>query len=399
MKRKVVAVSEINRYVSHLLEEDYLLSDVWLSGEISNCKYHQSGHIYFTIKDERAGISSVMFAKDAATLDFTLKEGLKVYIRGRISLYEKTGQYQCYVIEVEKQGRGTLYEQFERLKKSLEDEGLFSPAFKKPIPTYPQKVGVITSKTGAAIQDILQVSKRRNNAIPIYIYPTAVQGEYATAGIVKAIERANKDALVDVLIVGRGGGSIEDLWSFNEEAVARAIFASKIPIVSAVGHEIDFTIADFVADRRAATPSAAAEIVMPDKDSYLLKVRRSEELLKHHLIRHLESEKRRLKHLLSRPVYQNKQKYFKDLMMRVDYNQEELSKAYTKHLTFTRNALNDKITKLEKLSPLLTLKRGYSFTTTKSGDMVTNQDQVEVGDHIKVALKEGILHAKVVKKG
>ncbi len=399
MKRKVVAVSEINRYVSHLLEEDYLLSDVWLSGEISNCKYHQSGHIYFTIKDERAGISAVMFAKDAATLDFTLKEGLKVYVRGRISLYEKTGQYQCYVIEVEKEGKGTLYEQFERLKKQLEEEGLFDPRYKKPLPTYPQKVGVITSNTGAAIQDILQVSKRRNNAIPIYIYPTAVQGEYATNGIVSAIERANQDGLVDVLIVGRGGGSIEDLWSFNEEAVARAIFASKIPIVSAVGHKIDFTISDFVADKRAATPSAAAEIVIPDKESYLLKIDRSKELLKHHLTRHLDLEKRRLEQLLSRPIYQNKQKYFRDLMIRVDYSEEQLIKAYTKHLTFTRNVLNDKITKMEKLSPLLTLKRGYSVTTTKSGEMITHKDQVEVGDYIKVALKEGTLHAEVVKKG
>ena len=399
MKRKVVAVSEINRYVSHLLEEDYLLSDVWLSGEISNCKYHQSGHIYFTIKDERASISAVMFARDATTLDFLLKEGLKVYVRGRISLYEKTGQYQCYVIEVEKQGKGTLYEQFERLKKQLEEEGLFDPKYKKPLPTYPQKVGVITSNTGAAIQDILQVSKRRNNAIPIYIYPTAVQGEYAKKGIVSAIERANQDALVDVLIVGRGGGSIEDLWSFNEEEVARAIFNSKIPIVSAVGHEIDFTISDFVADKRAATPSAAAEMVIPDKESYLLKIERSKELLQHHLKRHLEFEQRRLDQLLSRPIYQNKQKYFKDLMIRVDTSQEQLIKAYTNHLTFTRNILDNKITKMEKLSPLLTLKRGYSVTTTQSGEMVTHENQVEVGDYIKVALQEGTLHAEVVKKG
>ena len=399
MKRKVVAVSEINRYVSHLLEEDYLLSDVWLSGEISNCKYHQSGHIYFTIKDERASISAVMFARDATTLDFLLKEGLRVYVRGRISLYEKTGQYQCYVIEVEKQGKGTLYEQFERLKKQLEEEGLFDSKYKKPLPTYPQKVGVITSNTGAAIQDILQVSKRRNNAIPIYIYPTAVQGEYAKKGIVSAIERANQDALVDVLIVGRGGGSIEDLWSFNEEEVARAIFNSKIPIVSAVGHEIDFTISDFVADKRAATPSAAAEMVIPDKESYLLKIERSKELLQHHLKRHLEFEQRRLGQLLSRPIYQNKQKYFKDLMIRVDTSQEQLIKAYTNHLNFTRNSLNNKITKMEKLSPLLTLKRGYSVTTTQSGEMVTHKDQVEVGDYIKVALQEGTLHAEVVKKG
>lgn len=399
MKRKVVAVSEINRYVSRLLEEDYLLSDVWLSGEVSNCKYHQSGHIYFTIKDERGGINAVMFAKDAVTLDFTLKEGLKVYVRGRISLYEKTGQYQCYVWEIEKQGRGTLYEQFERLKKQLGDEGLFDELYKKTIPTYPQKVGVITSATGAAIKDILQVANRRNNAIPIYIYPTHVQGEHGAEEIAKAIEKANKDALVDVLIVGRGGGSIEDLWCFNEEKVARAIFASKIPIVSAVGHEIDFTIADFVSDLRAATPSAAAEIVIPDKESYILKIKRSEELLKHHLIRHLESEKRRLNHLLSRPIYTNKQKYFKDLMIRVDHNTEELSKAYVKHLTFKRNDLHDKITKLEKLSPLLTLKRGYSFTTTSKGQVITHSAQVEIGDRIKVELNDGILHAKVEKKG
>ncbi|MEF9959698.1 MAG: exodeoxyribonuclease VII large subunit [Niameybacter sp.] len=399
MKRKIVAVSEINRYVSRLLEEDYLLSDVWLSGEVSNCKYHQSGHIYFTIKDPFGSLSAVMFSKDAATLDFVLKEGLKVYVRGRLALYEKTGQFQCYVWEIEKQGQGTLYEQFERLKKQLSDEGLFDPHYKKAIPTYPSKVGIITSATGAAIQDILQVSRRRNNAMPLYIYPTHVQGEYAVSEIVEAIERANCEQLVDVLIVGRGGGSIEDLWCFNDERVARAIFASQIPIVSAVGHEVDFTISDFVSDMRAPTPSAAAELVVPDKEAYLLKLERSRSLLKHHVEKHLQDETRRLEHLLSRPVYKHKEKYFADLKITLDYKVEALNHNFEKQLALAGTTLNTRIGQLEKLSPLLTLKRGYSFTTTTNGQVLTSTSQVEVGDCVQVEVTDGVLLAKVEKKG
>ncbi|MDA3733766.1 exodeoxyribonuclease VII large subunit [Niameybacter massiliensis] len=399
MKRKIVAVSEINRYVSRLLEEDYLLSDVWLSGEVSNCKYHQSGHIYFTIKDPFGSLNAVMFAKDAATLDFILKEGLKVYVRGRIALYEKTGQFQCYVWEIEKQGQGTLYEQFERLKGKLSDEGLFDPHYKKAIPTYPSKVGIITSATGAAIQDILNVAKRRNNAIPLYIYPTHVQGEYATLELIAAIERANKEKLVDVLIVGRGGGSIEDLWCFNDERLARCIFASEIPIVSAVGHEIDFTISDFVSDLRAPTPSAAAELVIPDKEAYLMKLERSRSLLKHHVEKHLQDEKIRLERLLSRPVYKNKEKYFADLRITLDYKVEALTKGFEKKLATYNTTLNTRIGQLEKLSPLLTLKRGYSFTTTENGKVLTSIEQVEIGNAIHVEVTDGVLYAKVEKKG
>lgn len=399
MKRKIVAVSEINRYVSRLLEEDYLLSDVWLSGEVSNCKYHQSGHIYFTIKDPFGSLNAVMFAKDAATLEFVLKEGMKVYIRGRIALYEKTGQFQAYVWEIEKQGQGTLYEQFERLKKKLSDEGLFDTRYKKDIPTYPKKVGIITSATGAALQDIMQVARRRNNAIPLYIYPTHVQGEYAVDELIAAIKKANEDALVDVLIVGRGGGSIEDLWCFNDERLARTIFDSRIPVVSAVGHEIDFTISDFVSDLRAPTPSAAAELVIPDKETYLQQIERSKGLLKHHISRQLQHEKIRLEHLLSRPVFKHKDKYFADLRITLDYKVDALTKGFKKKLTITGGTLNTRIEQLEKLSPLLTLKRGYSFTTTKDDKVLTSTHQVEVGEQIIVQVTDGVLRAKVEEKG
>ena len=328
MKRKIVTVWEVNQYVSRLIEEDYTLNDLWLQGEVSNCKYHHSGHIYFTIKDARASIQAVMFERDAKRLSLRLEEGMKVYARVRVTIYEKTGAYQAYVFDMEKQGKGLLYEQFERLKAKLSAEGLFDEKYKKPLPDYPTHVGVITSRTGAAVKDIIQVAGRRNASIPLTIYPTSVQGEYAVSEIIGAIEKANQEKRVDVIILGRGGGSIEDLWAFNEEAVARAIFASEIPIVSAVGHEIDFTISDFVSDRRAATPSAAAELVVPSQSELMEVVSSYKRSLQMRMEEKTSAARRHLEYLLTRPVLAKKDTLYKAKMQEVDELYQKLSYAY-----------------------------------------------------------------------
>lgn len=398
MKRKIVSVWEVNQYVSRLIEEDYTLNDLWLQGEISNCKYHHSGHVYFTIKDARASIQAVMFERDAKRLSFRLEEGMKVYARVRVTIYEKTGAYQAYVFDMEKQGKGLLYEQFERLKARLSAEGLFDETHKKPLPAYPNHVGVITSHTGAAVKDIIQVAGRRNPSIPLTIYPTSVQGEYAISEIVKAIETANREKKVDVIILGRGGGSIEDLWAFNEEAVARAIFASEIPIVSAVGHEIDFTISDFVSDRRAATPSAAAELVVPSQSELTEVILSYKRSLKMRMEERTNAARRHLEYLLSRPVLAKKDNFYKVKMQEVDELYQKLSYAYKGQVTKNERRYELALHKLEKLSPLSTLKRGYSLVTTLDDKLIKSVKEVQVGDEIMITVSDGSLKAKVSEK-
>lgn len=398
MKRKIVSVWEVNQYVSRLIEEDYTLNDLWLQGEVSNCKYHHSGHVYFTIKDARASIQAVMFERDAKRLSFRLEEGMKVYARVRVTIYEKTGAYQAYVFDIEKQGKGLLYEQFERLKAKLSAEGLFDEAFKKPLPVYPVNVGIITSRTGAAVKDMIQVARRRNSSIPLTIYPASVQGESAISEIVNAIKVANREKKVDVIILGRGGGSIEDLWAFNEEAVARAIFASEIPIVSAVGHEIDFTISDFVSDRRAATPSAAAELVVPAKNELTEVVLNYQRLLKMRMEEKTNAAKRQLEYLLNRPILTKKDVFYKVKMQEVDELYQKLSYAYKGQVIKNERRYELALQKLEKLSPLNTLKRGYSLVTTLDDKVIKSVEEVQVGDEVIITVSDGSLKAKVSEK-
>ena len=398
MKRKIVSVWEVNQYVSRLIEEDYTLNDLWLQGEISNCKYHHSGHVYFTIKDARASIQAVMFERDAKRLSFRLEEGMKVYARVRVTIYEKTGVYQAYVFDIEKQGKGVLYEQFERLKAKLSAEGLFDEIHKKPLPAYPKHIGVITSRTGAAVKDIIQVAGRRNSSIPLTIYPTSVQGEYAINEIIKAIEIANYEKKVDVIILGRGGGSIEDLWAFNEEAVARAIFASEIPIVSAVGHEIDFTISDFVSDRRAATPSAAAELVVPSQSELREVILSYERSLKMRMEEKTRAARRHLEYLLSRPVLTKKDVFYKVKMQEIDELYQKLNYVYKEQVVKNERRYELALHKLEKLSPLNTLKRGYSLITTLEDKVIKSTSEVQVGDEVKITVWDGSLKAKVSEK-
>lgn len=397
MKRKIVSVWEVNQYVSRLIEEDYTLNDLWLQGEVSNCKYHHSGHIYFTIKDARASLQAVMFERDARRLSFRLEEGMKIYARVRVTIYEKTGAYQAYVFDIEKQGKGLLYEQFERLKMKLQIEGLFDETLKKPIPKFPRKVGVVTSQTGAAVKDIIQVARRRNPSIPLTIYPTHVQGEYAVPEIVEALSTANREKRVDVIILGRGGGSIEDLWAFNEEAVARAIAKSEIPIVSAVGHEVDFTIADFVSDKRAATPSAAAELVIPSQKELMETLLQYERSLKLQMQAKTNSARRQLEAITSRPIFAKKDVFYKRKMQEVDELSQRLHYTYSLMLQSHQKRYEIAVQNLERLSPIHTLKRGYSLVSHDK-EIIKSITQVEVDDMIEVTVTDGSFKAKVSEK-
>lgn len=381
-----------------MIEEDYMLSDLWLSGEVSNCKYHHSGHIYFTIKDEKAALNSVMFAKDAARLPFTLADGTKIYARVSITIYEKTGAYQAYVYAIEKQGRGLLYERFEALKLKLTEEGLFEAHHKKELPAFPKRVGVITSFTGAAVKDILQVAKRRNPSVSFYIYPVHVQGESAAGEIIQAIQQANQDKIAEVIILARGGGSIEDLWTFNEEAVVRAIFNSEIPIVSAVGHEIDFTLSDFVSDRRAPTPSAGAEMVVPSKVELEEMIQRHSNTLHYIALQSIKHHKQKLNDLISRPIFKNKDKFYKDKMQETDLMIQALNTQYKRILIQCINDYQLALGQLEKLSPFTTLKRGYSFITKDNEKIVRSVQDVVAGEVINVTVTDGIFQAKVYKE-
>ncbi|OOB77816.1 MAG: exodeoxyribonuclease VII large subunit [Epulopiscium sp. Nuni2H_MBin001] len=388
MQRKVVSISRLNNYVSQLFEEDYILSNVWICGEVSNCKYQtSSGHIYFTLKDADASIDAVMFKHDAKRLTFELKEGFSIFARCRVGLYPQAGKYQAYVFEVERQGLGALHEEFEQLKQRLCSEGLFE--HKRAIPKYPKSVGLITSRTGAALADMLQVAMRRNSSIPIFIYPSAVQGELACGELVAQIERANSDNIVDVLIVGRGGGSIEDLWAFNEEAVARAIAGSAIPIISAVGHEVDTTIADFVSDKRAATPSVAAELVFPSLDILVGKVEHYKKELSSIVMSQLVVKQGMLERLISSPSYKTKSRYFEHQLLRVDGLVEQLDSGVNKCVKDKNAEFNSIIQQLEKLSPYRTLARGYSCITTADKKLISSINDVEIGNDIIIAVADG----------
>ena len=387
----------MNNYVGRLLEEDYTLSNLWVEGEVSNCKYHHTGHIYFTIKDDKASISAVMFARDVAKLNFRLEEGMKIYARVRITIYEKTGSYQAYVYDIEKQGKGTLYEEFERLKVKLEGEGLFDAMHKKHIPKYPTAVGVITSATGAAVRDIIHVAKRRNSSIPLYIYPTSVQGVNAPDEIVKAIKLADKEDKVDVIILGRGGGSIEDLWAFNEEKVAYAIYNCHIPIISAVGHEVDFTISDFVSDLRAATPSAASELAVPDARELLEIIEGYKYSLTNGFERKYQNSKAKLDALMTRPVFVKKDMLLNQKRQELDLEIEALSKAYKASLVKHQHKYNLLVDSLEKLSPIGTLKRGYSITM-QEGKVIKSTDDVQIGDDVEIVVADGTLKATINSK-
>ena len=395
---KIFTVGQINRYIRNLLENDFILSSLLVKGEISNFKAHSSGHLYFTLKDASGALSCVMFRQDAAGLPFEPENGMQVVVYGHISLYEKTGQYQLYAEFLEPLGIGALQVAFEQLKEKLAAEGLFDGDFKREIPKNPSCIAVITSPTGAAVRDILQIVKRRDPNVKVAIFPTLVQGEQAAADIVRSLKLVNEWGKADVIILGRGGGSMEDLWCFNDENVARAVFASEIPVISAVGHETDFTITDFVADMRAPTPSAAAELATTPLTERREAFHRLELRLERDVSALLTSCRRRLDLLKSRPVMERPLERIYRTMMDVEKTQQRLDKGMTNRLMQRAERWQYLTNRLEAASPLAVMSRGYVMAVTSSGKLLTSVKQAEVGDRVTLHLQDGKIETNIQEK-
>lgn len=389
LEREALSVTQVNLYIKEIMNRDLILTDLAVKGEISNFKAHSSGHMYLSLKDKTGVMRGVMFRSAAAKLDFKPENGMKVVAHGRVSVYERDGQYQLYIDHMEPEGVGDLYVAFEKLKKKLEAEGLFDPGHKLPLPRYPKKIGVVTAPTGAAIRDILNVLSRRFSYADVVLYPVLVQGENSAQSIVEAIGYFNTSGLADVLIVGRGGGSIEDLWSFNEEIVARAIYDSRIPIVSAVGHEIDFTISDFVADLRAPTPSAAAELVVPSQIELREKFQNVYRRLYTQAERGVERARARVKACAGRPAFRNPVAKLEDHRLYLDQLSRLFEKSYQNLLEQKKNDMRLLVSKLDGLSPLGTMARGYSILKDEDGRVVKQTGQVKRGDHLRVMVADG----------
>ncbi len=415
MPKTVYSVGQLNNYIKNMFTQDFLLQSLMVKGEISNCKYHSSGHIYFTLKDERGAIACVMFAGNAKSLTFRLSEGQQVIISGSVDVYERDGKYQLYARTIQLDGEGLLYERFEQLKKELEEQGMFAPEYKQPIPFYVKKLGVVTAPTGAAVRDIITVSKRRNPFVQIILYPAIVQGAEAPASICAGI-RALEDQGVDTIIVGRGGGSIEDLWGFNERMVAQAIFDCSVPIISAVGHETDFTIADFVADLRAATPSAAAELANVDIRTLFGEIDQDRNLLTGAMLRRIRKEREKAanlgKHLQLLSPASKVRREREDLIRlgeRLQSAMEGKIKDRKEVLTkcaesLTRNmdaALRDSrqtlalyMERMKGLSPIGKLNSGFSYVADSDGKNVKSIRQVKVGDPLTIHMSDGSVQAR-----
>ncbi len=395
---KIFSVGQINRYIKNTLENDVVLNSLWIKGEISNFKAHTSGHFYFTLKDSSASMPCVMFRGCAELLPFIPENGMMVVVLGYISVYEKTGQYQLYAELMQPLGIGSLQIAFEQMKKRLEEEGLFDVDYKREICPNPQCIAVITSPTGAAVRDIIQVIKRRNRMVEIVLAPVLVQGEKAAESIVDALRLVNEWGKADTIILGRGGGSIEDLWAFNEEMVARAIFASEIPVISAVGHETDFTIADFVSDLRAPTPSAAAELAV---DNLAEKIKQSIKYMsriQNKMNDLLELKKEAVQRILARPVMKRPGEKLKLHSMYLDNIKKRLDRKVLDEMKQRMRHYEEFRSRLEASSPLSILKRGYSFVYDIKSNPVSSVDRIEVQDTLTIQMPDGRLKAIVMEK-
>lgn len=398
MAKNVYSVAQVNRYIKNMFTQDFMLNRIYVKGEVSNCKYHTSGHIYFSLKDESGAIACVMFAGDRRSgLTFRMQEGQKVIVLGSVSVYERDGRYQLYAREIVPDGEGDFYRQFELLKKDLEEMGMFAQEFKQPIPFYSRTIGIVTAPTGAAIRDIMNISRRRNPYVQLVLYPALVQGEQAADSIVQGIRTLDQYG-VDVIIAGRGGGSMEDLWAFNEEKVARAIFECRTPIISAVGHETDTTIADYVADLRAPTPSAAAELAVTDYWQLMSGL----ELYRNQLADRLEqkihnarqrAEYLRLRMLQASPEYQlrEKKQYAADL-------EERLKRSMDQKLTDRKHKIALYAERLDGVSPLKKLQQGYSYTEASDGKALRSVSQVAPSDLLLIHVTDGTIQAEVKER-
>ena len=395
MNDKYLTVSQINRYIKYRFDNDSNLNTVYLKGEISNFKRHTSGHFYFTLKDENSRIKAVMFRSDASRVNFNPVDGAHILIVGKISLYEANGEYQIYVKEMLEDGIGNLYLEFEKLKKKLSEKGYFEDCYKKAIPRFPKKIGVITASTGAAIRDIITTINRRYRLAEVVLLPCLVQGTGSKEDIVRNLSLADKMDF-DVIILGRGGGSIEDLWSFNEEEVAEAIFKAKTPIISAVGHEIDFTISDFVADKRAATPTAAAELSVPDTLELINMIKNSEIMLTRSIKKKLEFSKARLSNLLGSYVLKNPSNIYEVKMQKLA-NLEEKIVIYINAILDNKGfCFTGLIDKLETLSPLKTFKRGYSITKSDN-KVIKSIDEIKKDAILSTIVSDGEIVSRVME--
>ena len=392
--KTIYSVGQVNRYVRNMFTQDYILKKIYVKGEVSNCKYHPSGHIYFSLKDETGLLSCVMFAGQRRGLAFRMKDGDRVVVGGAVDVYERDGRYQMYAREITLEGAGALYEKFLALKAELEEMGMFAPEYKQPIPRFIQKLGVVTAPSGAAVQDIRNISLRRNPYLQIILYPALVQGDGAADSIVQGI-RMLDGAGVDTIIVGRGGGSIEDLWAFNEEKVARAIFECRTPIISAVGHETDFTIADFVADLRAPTPSAAAELVVDDFAQVMHILDNYRERFRRDMRERIEYQKVRLEQYKLRLKYLSPESRLRDnRQILADYD-DALRSAMKNKLQQYRYRLGIYLERYQGMSPLAKLNQGYSFVADQDGRGITSVEQVKPGDRVEISVTDGVIRAEV----
>ena len=394
MARNVYTVKQVNSYIKNMFTQDFMLNRIYVKGEVSNCKYHTSGHIYFSLKDESGTIACVMFAGQRGGLSFHMREGQQIIVLGSVNVYERTGSYQLYAQEIRLDGEGTLYEKYQMLKQELEEMGMFAPEYKKAIPRYAKRIGVVTAPTGAAVRDIMNISARRNPYVQLLLYPAQVQGEGAKESIVRGI-RMLETKNVDVIIVGRGGGSIEDLWAFNDECVARAIFDCQVPVISAVGHETDTTIADYVADLRAPTPSAAAELAVWDYrqlqgylDECRLRMNRS-------MTGTIRINRLRLKELDVRLSYLHPRHKLQDQQQRLIELEEELRTLMRDRVKEARHRLAIQIEKLNGLSPVRKLNQGFAYVEEADGGVVKSIRQVEKGDELTVYVTDGLIRTSV----
>lgn len=397
MGHHVCSVSELNAYVKSLMDSDLNLSAVYVRGEISNYKFHSSGHHYMTLKDNESAIRAVMFKYDAMKLKFRPESGMKVIALGRVSVYPRDGQYQLYINSMIPDGIGALYIAFEQLKKRLGEEGLFDADRKKIIPRYPRKIAVVTSPTGAAIRDILRILKSRYPLSDVVVCPVLVQGKEAPADIASMIRYVNRHNLADLIITGRGGGSIEDLFAFNDESVARAISDSKIPVISAVGHEPDVTIADFVADLRASTPSNAAELAVPDMSEIIRSLKNADTRMSNSLISKISLLKERIKKLSEKRVMTSPQAYFAERRMTLDHIYEKITSSQKLRLASFRERFSRVSASLDAMSPLKVIGRGYSIATGADGKVVKTIKAVGAGDEINVRVCDGTVNCTVNK--
>ena len=394
MARNVYTVKQVNSYIKNMFTQDFMLNRIYVKGEVSNCKYHTSGHIYFSLKDESGTIACVMFAGQRGGLSFHMREGQQIIVLGSVNVYERTGSYQLYAQEIRLDGEGTLYEKYQMLKQELEEMGMFAPEYKKAIPRYAKRIGVVTAPTGAAVRDIMNISARRTAYVQLLLYPAQVQGEGAKESIVRGI-RMLETKNVDVIIVGRGGGSIEDLWAFNDECVARAIFDCQVPVISAVGHETDVTIADYVADLRAPTPSAAAELAVWDYrqlqgylDECRLRMNRS-------MTGTIRINRLRLKELDVRLSYLHPRHKLQDQQQRLIELEEELRTLMRDRVKEARHRLAIQIEKLNGLSPVRKLNQGFAYVEEADGGVVKSIRQVEKGDELTVYVTDGLIRTSV----